>query len=45
MKHYKHEFSADHNDFIVYGVTFENMRKMLTLRAPYTINNMTGFDY
>ena len=45
MRHFIHGGTNDELDFIAYGVTFENMRKILTLRAPYCINNVTGFDY
>jgi hypothetical protein len=45
MVPYQHEFSRKTYDYIAYGVKFENMRKVLTLRAPYIINNYTDSDY
>lgn len=33
------------DDFISYGVKFENMRKKLILRAPFTITNLTDVTY
>lgn len=45
LKPFIHEESSEELDYIVYGVTFLNTRKILTLRAPYCINNVTGFDY
>mmetsp|Transcript_43263 Transcript_43263/g.41637 ORF Transcript_43263/g.41637 Transcript_43263/m.41637 type:complete len:470 (+) Transcript_43263:964-2373(+) len=44
-KHYRHDFEDSGVDYIAYGVTFENMRKILTFRNPYTIQNMTCFNY
>lgn len=43
--HYKHQISDIKWDYIAYGVKFENMRKILTLRAPFVINNNTDIDY
>lgn len=45
VKTYKKYFDKKCNDYVIYGVTLENMRKILTFRAPYTITNMTEFDY
>ena len=43
VKHYRHDFNIIKNDYIAFGLTFENMRKILTFRAPFTINNLTCF--
>ena len=32
-------------DFVSYGVKFENMRKQLIIRAPYCFNNLTDVKY
>ena len=32
-------------DFVSYGVKFENMRKQLIIRAPYCFNNLTDVRY
>jgi hypothetical protein len=32
-------------DFVGYGVKFENMRKMLVIRSPYTMTNLTDVNY
>lgn len=46
MKTYIHEFSEKHkDDYIAFGVRFENMKKVLTLRAPNVICNKTDCDY
>jgi hypothetical protein len=51
MRHTKHfrmelgDYKQEKTNFIAYGVTFENMRKLLKFRAPYTINNLTNFNY
>ncbi|CDW82625.1 ph domain containing protein [Stylonychia lemnae] len=33
------------DDYIGFGVKFENMRKVFMLRSPYVVNNMTDQDY
>lgn len=33
------------DDYVGYGVKFENMRKILILRAPYVFNNLTDVIY
>ena len=43
--HYKHQLSDSKQDYIAYGLKFENMRRILTLRAPFVINNNTDTDY
>jgi hypothetical protein len=40
-----HEFTQNKDDYIAYGVRFSNMRKVLTLRAPYVFINRTDQDY
>ena len=30
---------------VIYGVTLNKMRKILTIRTPYVIENRTLFDY
>jgi hypothetical protein len=45
MRTYIHDFSATKDDYIAYGVQFENMRKVLNLRQPYVINNRTDSEY
>jgi hypothetical protein len=36
---------ADKDDYVAYGVKFENMRKILVIRAPYVFNNLTDVNY
>lgn len=45
MRTYIHEFTQFKDDYISFGVRFENMRKVLTLRAPHVICNKTDCDY
>ena len=32
-------------DYVAYGVKFENMRKILIIRAPFVFNNLTDVNY
>lgn len=32
-------------EYVTYGVKFENMRKLLIIRSPYCFNNMTDVTY
>lgn len=33
------------DDYVAYGVKFENMRKVLIIRAPFVFNNLTDVTY
>ena len=41
----KHYVRDDESEFFVYGVTFANMKKVLTIRTQYLFVNQTFFSY
>jgi hypothetical protein len=34
-----------YKEFIIYGVTFQNLKRVLTLRTQFLLQNSTAFDY
>ena len=46
QKYTRHYFkSSKFKEFIVYAVEFKNLKRVLTLRTQYLLQNKTLFDY
>ena len=44
--HYHHVYTrGNEQDYVGFGIKFQNMKKILLIRSPYTITNMTDTEY